>query len=79
VPVDAQLRIVDHPEIYVAGDAALTINPKTDRPLPPLAQVALEEGDVVAHNLHAELEGRPLETFTFQDKALWFPLVPNKA
>ena len=35
--------------------------------LPPLAQVALEEGDG-GRNLHAELEGRPLEEFTFHDK-----------
>ncbi len=36
--------------------------------LPPLAQVALEEGETVARNLDAELEGRPLEAFTFHDK-----------
>jgi hypothetical protein len=36
--------------------------------LPPLAQIALEEGETVANNLHAELEGKPLETFTFHDK-----------
>jgi NADH dehydrogenase len=36
--------------------------------LPPLAQVALEEGETVARNLDAELNGRPLETFTFHDK-----------
>ena len=36
--------------------------------LPPLAQVALEEGETVARNLEAELEGRPLAAFTFHDK-----------
>jgi NADH dehydrogenase FAD-containing subunit len=38
--------------------------------LPPLAQVALEEGETVARNLDAELEGRSLEVFTFHDKGL---------
>jgi NADH dehydrogenase FAD-containing subunit len=35
--------------------------------LPPLAQVALEEGETVTHNLDAELRGRPLEAFTVHD------------
>jgi NADH dehydrogenase len=54
--------------VYVAGDAALVVNPDTGRALPPLAQVALEEGETVARNLLAEIEGRPLESFTFHDK-----------
>jgi NADH dehydrogenase len=69
VPVDENLRVLDHPEIYVAGDAALVINPETGRALPPLAQIALEEGETVAHNLQAELEGKPLQAFTFRTKA----------
>ena len=36
--------------------------------LPPLAQVALEEGETVARNLDAEVKGSPLEEFTFHDK-----------
>ncbi len=68
VPVDRHLRALDHPEVYVAGDAALVVNPETGRALPPLAQVALEEGETVASNLLAEIEGRPLESFTFHDK-----------
>jgi len=36
--------------------------------LPPLAQIALEEGETVARNLDAELRGKPLEAFTFHDK-----------
>jgi NADH dehydrogenase len=66
--VDRYLRVLDHPEIYVAGDLASVVDPGTGHVLPPLAQVALEEGETVARNLHAELEGRPLEAFTFHDK-----------
>jgi NADH:ubiquinone reductase (H+-translocating) len=68
VKVDQYLRVLDHPEIYVAGDLASVVDPRTGHVLPPLAQVALEEGETVARNLDAELEGRPLEAFTFHDK-----------
>ena len=68
VKVDRYLRVLDHPEIYVAGDLASVVDPRTGHVLPPLAQVALEEGETVARNLDAELKGRPLEAFTFHDK-----------
>jgi NADH dehydrogenase len=68
VKVDRYLRVLDHPEIYVAGDLASVTDPRTGHVLPPLAQVALEEGETVARNLDAELRGRPLEAFTFHDK-----------
>ena len=68
VKVDRYLRVLDHPEIYAAGDLASVTDPRTGHVLPPLAQVALEEGETVARNLDAELEGRQLEAFTFHDK-----------
>ena len=68
VKVDRYLRVLDHPEIYAAGDLASVTDPDTGHVLPPLAQVALEEGETVARNLDAELNGRPLEAFTFHDK-----------
>jgi NADH dehydrogenase len=68
VKVDRYLRVLDRPEIYVAGDLASVVDPRTGHVLPPLAQVALEEGETVARNLVAELTGGPLEAFTFRDK-----------
>jgi len=68
VKVDQYLRVLDHPDIYVAGDLASVTDPRTGHVLPPLAQIALEEGETVARNLDAELKGRPLEVFTFHDK-----------
>jgi NADH:ubiquinone reductase (H+-translocating) len=68
VKVDRYLRALDHPDIYVAGDLASVTDPGTGHVLPPLAQIALEEGETVARNLDAEVAGRPLEAFTFHDK-----------
>ena len=68
VKVDRYLRVLDRSEIYVAGDLASVTDPRTGHVLPALAQVALEEGETVARNLNAELEGGQLEAFTFRDK-----------
>jgi NADH dehydrogenase len=68
IKVDRHLRVPDYAEVYVAGDLASVVDPRTGHVLPPLAQVALEEGETVARNLDAELQGRPLEVFTFHDK-----------
>jgi NADH:ubiquinone reductase (H+-translocating) len=68
IKVDQYLRVLDHPDIYVAGDLASVVNPRTGHVLPPLAQVALDEGEIVARNLDAELNGRPPEAFSFHNK-----------
>ena len=78
VKVDQYLRALDHPEIYIAGDLASVVDPDSGHVLPPLAQVALEEGETVAHNLSAELEGRPLKAFTFHDKGLVISVGPRR-
>jgi NADH dehydrogenase len=78
VKVDRYLRVLDHPEIYVAGDLASVVDPRTGHALPPLAQVALEEGETVARNLDAEVKGQPLEPFTFHDKGFVVSVGPRR-
>jgi NADH dehydrogenase len=68
VKVDQYLRVLDRPDIYVAGDLASVVDPRTGHALPALAQVALDEGETVYHNLEAELREKSLEAFTFHDK-----------
>ncbi|HEV3312125.1 MAG TPA: NAD(P)/FAD-dependent oxidoreductase [Chloroflexota bacterium] len=68
VKVDRYLRALDHSEIYVAGDLASVPDPETGMSLPPLAQIALSEGETVAENLRDEVRGRTIEPFRFRDK-----------
>jgi NADH dehydrogenase len=70
IKVDQYLRVLDHPTIYAAGDLAAAVNAATGRVLPPLAQIALDEGEAVAHNLLAEIEGRPLQPFVLHDRGI---------
>ena len=67
VKVDQYLRVLDHPQIYAAGDLASVVDPRTGHVLPPLAAAALAEGETVARNLDAELKDQPLKPFTFRN------------
>jgi NADH:quinone reductase (non-electrogenic) len=78
VTVDRYLRVPDHPEIYVAGDLASVPDPRTGHVLPPLAQVALEEGQTVARNLGAELKGESPEPFSFRGKGFVVSVGPRR-
>jgi NADH dehydrogenase len=68
IKVDEYLRVLDHSNIFVAGDLASVVDAETGRALPVLAQIALQEGASVASNLRATIEGRPLTPFKFRDK-----------
>jgi NADH dehydrogenase len=67
VPVEADCRVPGHPNVFVLGDAA-TLAGKDGRPLPPLGQVAFQQGAQTAKNLVRLLRGeatRPFEYFDF--------------
>jgi NADH dehydrogenase len=76
--VDQYLRVLDHPSIYAAGDAASVIDATTGHVLPPLAQIALDEGDVVADNLQAEIRGEPLRAFALHDRGTTVSVGPTR-
>lgn len=59
VKVDEYLRAPGHEDIFVIGDCALIINEEQNRPYPPTAQIAIQHGDNVAHNLVALIRNQP--------------------
>ena len=61
------LDIPDKPEIFVVGDAAAAT--QGGRPLPGVAQVAVQQGRYVGHFISAMLDGRPKSrSFRYFDK-----------
>lgn len=58
VPVDPDLTVPGHPEIFVIGDTA-SVAGVDGRPLPGLAPVAKQQGAYVARVLRARIAGRP--------------------
>ncbi|MHB8735297.1 MAG: NAD(P)/FAD-dependent oxidoreductase [Terriglobales bacterium] len=67
VPVNADLSVPGHPEVFVIGDVAAAVDER-GRPLPGVAPVALQQGRHVASNLCRRLQGKPARPFHYVDK-----------
>ena len=65
--VAADLTLPGHPEIFVVGDLA-NFSHQTGKPLPGVAQVALQQGRYAGQAIQARLEGRILPPFRYHDK-----------
>ena len=63
--VDRTLALPGHPGLWALGDCAAVIDAKTEKPCPPTAQFALREAQVLAKNIRAGIERRPLRPFHF--------------
>ena len=64
VKVEPDLRAPGHDQIFVIGDCSLVINHVNNRPYPPTAQIAMQQGKVCARNLLAIILGKgEVETF----------------
>ncbi len=65
VPVEPTLRVPEHPEIYVIGDAAYL--EADGEPLPMMAPVALQMADTAVTNIRRSLTGAPPVAFRYRD------------
>jgi NADH dehydrogenase len=66
IPVNADLSLPGHPDIFAAGDIAqLEID---GQPVPGLAPAAIQAGRKAAENILASIHSRPREPFRYFDK-----------
>ena len=63
--VDATLAIPGSAGLWALGDCAAVFDAKSNKSVPPTAQFALREAEVLARNIRAQIEGRPLKPFHF--------------
>ena len=69
VKVTPELRVPGFDDVFIIGDSSLVINEEINRPYPPTAQIAMQQGELVARNLAALVRNKTeLETFTFDNK-----------
>jgi NADH:ubiquinone reductase (H+-translocating) len=69
VKVQPDLRVPGFDDVFIIGDSSLVINEEINRPYPPTAQIAMQQGEVVARNIGALIRNKTdLETFTFDNK-----------
>ena len=67
IPVDPDLTIPGHPEIFVIGDAAVAPW-RRDKPVPGVAQGGIQGGKYAAKAIRARLDGKQPAPFHFQDR-----------
>lgn len=79
VRVDHTLKAIDFPNMFAAGDMAAVKDPKTGRPVPWLAQTAIKQGKVLAHNIMATLGARPLKSYKPRVKGIIIPVAGRYA
>ena len=69
VKVQPDLRVPGFDDVFIIGDSSLVINEEINRPYPPTAQIAMQQGELVARNIAALIRNKAdLETFTFDNK-----------
>ena len=68
IPVQPDLTLSNHPDIYIVGDLALAFRSE-GRPLPGVAQVAMQQGAYAAQAIVKRLDGpKELSPFRYVDK-----------
>jgi NADH dehydrogenase len=78
IPVRADLSLDGHPEVFAIGDIAASPS-EDERPLPQVAQPAIQGGFHAAAQIVAQLEGRPTEPFHYHDKGSMATIGRNQA
>ncbi len=65
VTVLPTLQLPEHPAVYIIGDAAYL--EENGKPLPMVAPVAMQQGELAAANILAAVAGRPLKAFHYKN------------
>ena len=68
VLVNDYLEVTDFPGVFAIGDCALHIDPQTQRPLPPTAQIAEAQAKIAAKNLISLIKNSTKEKFVYHSK-----------
>jgi len=77
VPVLPTLQAPGHPEVYVAGDMASI--KEENRPLPMVAQVAIQSATTAAGNILRQIGGNPPQVFSYRDRGAMITIGRNHA
>jgi NADH dehydrogenase len=75
--VEPDLSVPDRPEVFVAGD--LIAKTQDGKPLPGVAQLAIQSGKHAAKNILATLAGKPRAPFVYVDKGSMATIGRNRA
>ena len=66
--VNEFLEVPEFPGVFAIGDCALFMDPETQRPYAPTAQIAEAQAKTAANNLAALIENSQKEEFEYHSK-----------
>ncbi len=78
VEVLPDCSIPGHPEVFVIGDLA-SLKGEDGRPLPGVAQVAMQQGEAIATTIEHHMQGEPGKAFVYRDKGNMATVGRNQA
>jgi len=68
VMVNDYLEVPDFPGVFAIGDCALFLDPESQRPFPPTAQIAEAQAKTAAKNLNSLIKNSQKEKFVYHSK-----------
>lgn len=77
--VDKFNKIKKYDDIYAVGDVAVMMTPENPKGDPMVAQVAIQQGKLLAKNLTRQLKNKPLKPFKYNDKGSMATIGRDKA
>jgi len=77
VTPEPSLALAAHPNIFVAGDICVFV--ENGKPLPGVAQVAMQQGTCAGKNILRAIAGQPLEPFRYKDYGIMATIGRNSA
>jgi len=66
--INDYLEVQEHPGVFAIGDCCQTIDPKTQKPFAPTAQLAEAQGKIAAENLRALIRNKKKKKFKYKPK-----------
>ena len=68
IVVNDFLEVTEFPGVFAIGDCALFVDPTTERPFPPTAQLAEAQAKSAAHNLYSLITNQKMKKFEYKSK-----------
>jgi NADH dehydrogenase len=78
VGVMPDLTLPGHPELFIVGDLAAARD-ASGTPLPGIAPVALQQGNVAGENIARAVRGEPMQPFHYRDRGTIATIGRNRA
>jgi len=79
IKVDQFNKVLNTKNVYAIGDIACMSTNGYEKGHPMMAQPAIQQGKLLAKNLLAEINGKPLQAFQYKDKGSMATIGRNKA